>query len=147
MTKQEPTTYYFAYGANTNLDNMAHRCPNAQPVGRATLDGYRLVFRHVADIVRDDFERIHGALWKITPECERALDRYEGFPNLYVKDHVTVTVGNRRFRAMVYVMRQEKQLLPPSKGYEELLREGYQDFSIPQSQLDSAIPRLSMSHA
>ena len=38
-------TLYFAYGSNLNLDQMARRCPDAEPVGRVRLDGYRLAFR------------------------------------------------------------------------------------------------------
>ena len=38
-------TYYFAYGSNINLEQMAVRCPAAQVVGPAVLDGYELLFR------------------------------------------------------------------------------------------------------
>ena len=31
---------YFAYGSNINLEQMAVRCPAAQVVGPAVLDGY-----------------------------------------------------------------------------------------------------------
>ena len=33
---------YFAYGSNINLEQMAVRCPAAQVVGPAVLDGYEL---------------------------------------------------------------------------------------------------------
>ena len=36
---------YFAYGSNINLEQMAVRCPAAQVVGPAVLDGYELLFR------------------------------------------------------------------------------------------------------
>ena len=36
---------YFAYGSNINLEQMAIRCPAAQVVGPAVLDGYELLFR------------------------------------------------------------------------------------------------------
>ena len=32
---------YFAYGSNINLDQMAHRCPNAQVVGPVVLENYK----------------------------------------------------------------------------------------------------------
>lgn len=35
---------YFAYGSNINLEQMAVRCPAAQVVGPAVLDGYELLF-------------------------------------------------------------------------------------------------------
>lgn len=31
---------YFAYGSNINLEQMADRCPAAEVVGTAVLDGY-----------------------------------------------------------------------------------------------------------
>ena len=34
--------YYFAYGSNMNLDQMAYRCPDAEVVGRCVLKDYRL---------------------------------------------------------------------------------------------------------
>lgn len=43
-------TLYFAYGSNLNLDQMARRCPDAEPVGRVRLDGYRLAFRRTVDV-------------------------------------------------------------------------------------------------
>ena len=36
---------YFAYGSNINLEQMADRCPAAEVVGTAVLDGYELLFR------------------------------------------------------------------------------------------------------
>ena len=42
MLLEEP---YFAYGSNLNLGQMAVRCPQAQLVRRAVLEGYELAFR------------------------------------------------------------------------------------------------------
>ena len=42
--------FYFAYGANLNLQNMRYRCPNAKVVGHLNLPEYQLVFKGVADI-------------------------------------------------------------------------------------------------
>ena len=35
---------YFAYGSNMNLDQMAYRCPAAEAVCTAKLEGYELFF-------------------------------------------------------------------------------------------------------
>ena len=37
-------SYYFAYGSNMNLDQMAYRCPAASVVENVKLEGYRLYF-------------------------------------------------------------------------------------------------------
>ena len=33
---------------------------------------------------------MEGVLWKLTPECEKRLDFYEGYPHLYGKEPVLV---------------------------------------------------------
>ena len=42
---------YFAYGANTNKEAMAIRCPKAKPIGAGHIVDYKLKFNNVADIV------------------------------------------------------------------------------------------------
>ena len=41
---------YLAYGMNTNIDQMASRCPGSVSIGRVDIPDHRLVFRGVADI-------------------------------------------------------------------------------------------------
>ena len=55
-------TLYFAYGSNLNLDQMARRCPDAEPVGRVRLDGYRLAFRRTGGgyLTKDDIKELSG---------------------------------------------------------------------------------------
>ena len=38
-------TYYFAYGSNINLNQMAVRCPDAKVVEPAVLENYELLFQ------------------------------------------------------------------------------------------------------
>ncbi len=115
---------YFAYGSNLNLGQMQHRCPNARPVGKVAFFGYELTFRGVADIIktgRPD-SRIDGGLWEITPECEKALDIYEGVAHrLYSKIYIA--------GVMTYQM-NGGDISPPPRGYFNTIREGYYDFDI-----------------
>lgn len=115
---------YFAYGSNINLEQMAVRCPAAQVVGSAVLDGYELLFRGnrsgcgVATIEPLPGSQVHGLLWKLTPECERSLDVYEGYPRLYEKEDITVrTRDGSEVAVMAYIMTGElwpPSLLPPT---------------------------------
>ena len=75
-------TLYFAYGSNINLEQMEHRCPDAQLVGPVTLQNYELQFRGsgFATVSPKKGSVVHGLLWKLTPKSEQALDRYEGYP-------------------------------------------------------------------
>lgn len=133
------TTFYFAYGANTSVDSMAQRCPDAVRVGRGTLDGYKLSFRGVASIERDEGS-MQGAVWAITRKCEKSLDRFEGYPTLYIKRRVPVLVNDRRIECMVYVMNTWRRHRDyPSPYYHNLLREGYQDFRMPYAQIAEAL--------
>ena len=57
--------YYFAYGMNTNLDEMSYRCPTARPLGYATLLNHRFRFATHADVVPALESVVHGVLWEI----------------------------------------------------------------------------------
>ena len=93
-----------------NLDQMARRCPGAKVIGTVRLDGYRLTFAGggcdgVATILPDADSHVDGVLWDIRKGDEKSLDYYEGFPNLYGKETVTVKdqAGNMQ-EAMAYTM-------------------------------------------
>ena len=133
---------YFAYGSNINLDQMAYRCPDAKVVGPVTLEGYELLFRGsgVATIGPKEGGIIHGLLWRITPQCERSLDRYEGHPYLYGKETVTVkNARGRTFTVMAYVM-TERYLIPaiPPEAYYAGIEEGYRQNGLPVERLRDA---------
>jgi len=69
---------YIAYGSNLNLEQMAHRCPTAEVVGKSILRGWALRFRSVATVERCPGKNVPVLVWKIKPEDEAALDIYEG---------------------------------------------------------------------
>lgn len=131
---------YFAYGSNLHIGQMAARCPAAEQVMPAKLKDWRLTFRMVADIVPHKGQEVHGALWKITSDCERALDRYEGFPNLYIKKIVHVEVApNEYVEAMVYIMKQPARgEARPSGGYYGTIAQGFRHWELPIDALEAA---------
>ena len=98
---------YFAYGSNINLYQMDYRCPDATVVGPVALENYELLFRRggFATIAPKEGGKVHGLLWSITPECERSLDMYEGYPRFYDKRTVTVRDGlGQELPVMAYIM-------------------------------------------
>ena len=141
---------YFAYGSNINLDQMAVRCPNAEIVAPVTLNGYRLVFRGnsssygVATIVPDPVHQVKGLLWRLTPDCEKSLDRYEGYPIFYEKQNVSVMdkAGNP-YTVMAYIMTRERDRCPafPSMAYYTGIADGYMQNKIPLKGLKEALRR------
>lgn len=135
-------TLYFAYGSNINLDQMDYRCPDAEVVGPVSLENYELLFRAggVATIAPKEGGKVHGLLWSITPECERSLDRYEGYPRFYKKKEVTVRDGlGRELFVMAYVMDERyRQPAIPSNAYYNGILEGYRQNGLPVTALKDA---------
>lgn len=139
---------YFAYGSNINLDQMAVRCPAAQVVGPVVLEGYELLFRGnsgrngVATIAPKEGSQVYGLLWRITPECERSLDRYEGYPHLYGKEPVTVRCKEgSEVTVMAYIMTGSewwREPAIPSETYYKGIREGFRQNGLPQASLKKA---------
>ena len=85
MTKNR---LYIAYGSNLNLPQMAFRCPTAKVVGTSEVKGYELLFRGGSRGAVATIEPLEGSsvpvlLWKIRPQDEIALDRYEGYPEMH----------------------------------------------------------------
>lgn len=135
-------TLYFAYGSNINLGQMEYRCPDACVVGPVALENYELLFRRggFATIAPKEGGKVHGLLWSLSPECERSLDRYEGYPRFYDKRMVTVRDGlGRSLSAMVYIMdeRFREPMLPTDSYYNGIL-EGYRQNGLPVTALKQA---------
>lgn len=135
-------TMYFAYGSNINLDQMDYRCPDATVIGPVALENYELLFRRggFATIAPCEGGKVHGLLWSITPECERSLDRYEGYPRFYDKRMVTVRDGEgRSLSVMVYIMDERfREPMLPSTSYYNGILEGYRQNSLPVAALKKA---------
>ena len=128
------TKLYFAYGMNTNQEEMAYRCPRAVALGKAVLPGYRFEFKSFATIVPSPGEQVEGVLWTITESDELALDILEGYPEFYDKRHVKVQQGID-YIAMTYIMNPREKGYAPSDGYYSMVSEGYQAFGLSQQQL------------
>lgn len=139
---------YFAYGSNLNLRHVRRHAPGAKPVGVARLDGYKLVFRRFIDITPDKSGHVWGAVYDISPACERALDAYEGFPTLYRKITLDVEVsgasGQAMAQAMAYVM-NEDGVAPPEIAYFTAVVQGYRDWKLDPAPLTKA--RIAVLHA
>ena len=142
MASSKPLTkLYFAYGMNTNREEMAYRCPGARALGAARLSGYRLEFKSYATIVPDPKESVEGVLWSITETDEWALDMLEGYPEFYQKITVAVTQTDIKYIAMTYIMTPREQGHAPSDSYYSMVSEGYQQFGLSQQQLLEAKSR------
>lgn len=124
---------YFAYGSNMSLEQMDYRCPDASVVENVRVDNYRLAFcsmnprSGVATILPEEGSYVEGVLWRITPECEKSLDRYEGYPHLYGKETICVkNAEGQEKNVMVYTMNAPYKEHParPSDFYLKGILEG-----------------------
>lgn len=137
--------YYIAYGSNLSVEQMAHRCPDAEIAGMAALKDWKLCFKIHADIEPCKGRVVPVLVWEISGRDERNLDLYEGYPSYYVKKELEITVTDfegknpRNVTAMVYVMTQGHSLRIPMKGYYGVLAEGYERFGFNSHLLELAL--------
>ena len=117
---------YFAYGANMNQDNMAWRCPAATNPRPFVLRDWRLKFYTHATVEFSPGDSVWGILWDITPDCERSLDAFEGFPVYYTKR----TLRQDRQRLFFYEMASYREG-QPSANYISDIRSVYRYFNQP----------------
>jgi len=127
---------------NTNLAQMARRCPKAVSIGAAVLPGFRFEFKQFATVVPDVETDTFGVVWEITEDCEDALDILEGFPKFYTKQLVTVLINGIPHTAMTYLMYPDEVLNLPSNSYYNMVADGYEDHGISLDQLNDAIDRV-----
>ena len=131
--------YYIAYGSNLNLRQMKMRCPTAKVMGTAVIKDYELLFKGSKTGSYLTVEKKSGisvpvAVWEVTAEDEKALDRYEGFPNFYYKKELTLPIKGirtgkiRKRRVFVYIMHEDRPVGIPSNLYMRTCLEGYDTF-------------------
>jgi gamma-glutamylcyclotransferase (GGCT)/AIG2-like uncharacterized protein YtfP len=136
---------YFAYGMNTNLDSMQHRCPTAVCLGAAWIDNYEFVFRTHADIQKKSGSICYGVLWDITRADLKSLDALEGYPYYYNRFRVRVNLGDHFVYALTYQMTDQDYIQEPGNGYLQMVTEGYQQNGVPTDQIASAINMICLS--
>jgi gamma-glutamylcyclotransferase (GGCT)/AIG2-like uncharacterized protein YtfP len=135
-----------AYGMNTNLIQMANRCPTAVSLGAAVLPNYKFEFKNFATVEKEQGQVVHGVLWEILESDEAALDMLEGFPLYYDKAEVKVVYNGGLVTAMTYYMRPEEVLGMPSKSYYNLIADGYDAHGISLDQLNDAMDRVHVNY-
>ena len=128
------TRYYFAYGANMNMNSMSWRCPEARPVGAFTLRDWELEFYSHANILPKTGSGVYGVLWAITPDCEANLDAFEGFPDYYTKRSWVQDGKHIMFYEMADFKRGH-----PTLGYISDIRSSYHYWHLPVKYLDQIV--------
>lgn len=135
--------YYFAYGSNLHHQQMKKRCPKCLFIKKMILKNYDLTFRSkygAADIQRRNGKNVYGALYIISKSAERRLDIYEEYPTLYKKKFFNY----QGKRVMTYIMPKKTKLVPPTRRYINIIRQGYKDCKINIKSLNVAL--ISVKH-
>ncbi|MEJ0013154.1 MAG: gamma-glutamylcyclotransferase family protein [Bauldia sp.] len=143
--------YYFAYGSNLDLLQMQLRCPDAQFVSTAKLDGYRVCFPR-RSVIRDCAvisiepsmsESVWGALYELDGTDIQRLDEREGYDKrrdraLNQFNRITVrveTADERAVVAEVYVAVPTANPGLPSPQYVGYLVASAAECGLPKSHL------------
>lgn len=134
---------YFAYGSNMSLRRLrsADRAPSAEPIGRASLAGYRLVFDKLgrdgsgkADCEKtgNAAERVWGGLFRVCGADRAALDRVEGAGRGYEPTSVVVLADSDvPVTAITYLATDKRSGLEPYGWYLRHVIEGAMELSLP----------------
>jgi len=87
--------FYFAYGSNLQIKQMAARCPNSLYIGRGVLQAFRWQInqRRYANIVADAAGTVEGLVFALDGNDEAWLDVNEGIATrCYDKHYLFVTL-------------------------------------------------------
>ena len=137
--------YYFAYGSNLHHLQMKRRCPNCQFIKKMILHNYNLTFRSkygAADIEKKNGRKVYGALYIISKSAERRLDIYEEYPTLYKK----MFFKYQGKKVMTYIMPKKSKLVPPTKRYLNIIKQGYKDCKLNVKSLNTALQPVKHLH-
>jgi gamma-glutamylcyclotransferase (GGCT)/AIG2-like uncharacterized protein YtfP len=130
---------YFAFGSNMDLEQMAHRCPQARVVSPGILKGYqfRINSRGVATMIPLPGARTYGLIWEITPQDCRHLDRYEGVASgYYYREEVAIsTPAGERHSCLTYIAAEETPGAP-RQGYLERIIHWAERHGLPRDYID-----------
>ena len=130
--------YYFAYGSNLHHAQMKRRCPKCRYIKKHILHDFQLTFRSkygAADIEKKIGKKVYGALYIISKYAERRLDVYEEYPTLYKKIYFKYN-GKK---VMTYTMCRKTKLVPPTKRYLNVIKQGYRDCKLNIKSLQIAL--------
>ena len=128
--------YYFAYGSNLNRKQMQERCPDSKPIFSAILPNYKLAFigwsrqwrGGVASIKAVRGGKVRGAIYDVSEECLRRLDKYEtGYNRLKV---TVFDEDGTPVEAITYIKSGQLEETQLSKEYAAIIRQGYKDWQI-----------------
>lgn len=137
---------YFGYGSNMNFKQMQNRCPKYKFIDKAYLEYYKFVYDGysdkrkgpVANVIKDDRNRVWGGIFEITLKELCHLNCKEGFynkndtRNSYDRDFFRFYFENNEpYCAFIY-HRKSKKISTPSEEYRNIIIEGARNCNLPE---------------
>jgi gamma-glutamylcyclotransferase (GGCT)/AIG2-like uncharacterized protein YtfP len=125
--------YVLGYGALTDPVTMLERCPSAVYTGIGTLDDHELYIDRCSSVRPATGAVTKGVVWKINKKDMTALDGYEGYPYLYERKEVDISIDNRLVKVWVYYYAIDFKgaAEPASNNYYKTCKQGYRVFGLP----------------
>ena len=137
---------YGAYGSNLNISQMKERCPNSYPICFIYLENWTLVFKGVADLEKKAGSICLLGLYEITKSCEKSLDFYEEYPNVYKKTKIKKRIEGRFREIMFYTMDKKYQYATPTIKYFKVIEEGFKNWNGNKKILQSSCTHSIINH-
>lgn len=125
---------YFAYGSNLDPEQMQWRCPDALAIGAARLDdwAWRIGGRGYATVSPSLGSQVWGAIWNLSDEDLRTLDRYEGVASrLYRREPIIVMANDQPIETLIYIENYDDVGTPRGDYLEKILL-GAEHFDLPR---------------
>lgn len=132
---------YFAYGSNMNLSLMRRLCGwNCRVLGPALLEAFEFGFdlRGYNTIRPKAGEKVWGVLFDVNQKALEALDGFEGYPNVFGRQEVTVTDNfGEKIKAWVF-LRPVSQFgnAKPTLDYFKRILTGAMENGLPKEWID-----------
>lgn len=125
--------YVLGYGALTDPITMLSRCPSAVYKGIGTLDDHELYIDRCSSVRPSMGSVTKGVVWEISDKDMIELDRSEGYPYLYQRKEVDVSIDNRLVKVWVYYYAIDFKgaAEPASDDYYKTCKQGYHVFGLP----------------
>lgn len=134
---QEGVVLVFAFGSNLQKKQTEDRTGESVPFARATLKDYKLAFAGqsrtwggpVATVIPARGKSVQGAVYALTKGGLHLLDHYEGYPFVYGRKLMTVTLEDgTQSKAWVYYHNREAVDAPPSAAYAGAINKGREEW-------------------
>jgi gamma-glutamylcyclotransferase (GGCT)/AIG2-like uncharacterized protein YtfP len=99
-------------------------------------------FSYHADVVVSPGQSVDGVLWLIDQDHLADLDALESYPTYYDRAILPVEYQGNIIMAECYKMQPDNIEGVPSRGYLDMILQGYREYNIPNDQVWAALDRI-----